>query len=91
MKRTQKSLIPWGKKIDLSTREESRTYVFPGGEQVKIDDPQFLIVSDNGHRIGCGAISHYVPYGWIDLWWVNKENRNVNFYCEKPDAPTNPV
>lgn len=80
MKPTSKSLIPYYEKIDLSSREEFRIYVFPGGEKVRIDNPQFLIISDNGHRIGCGEFSHYIPYGWIDLWWKNKKDGR-NFYC----------
>lgn len=86
MKPTNKSLLPYYKKIDLSSREDWREYRFPGGEVVRIENPQFLIVSDNGHRIGCGDISHYVPYGWIDLCWRNKTERTENFYCEKPEG-----
>ena len=82
MKPTEKSLIPYYEKIDLSKREEYRVYVFPNGEKVKIDNPQFLIISDNGHRIGAGEFSHYIPYGWIDLYWKNKTDRKDNFYCE---------
>ncbi len=84
MRPTDKSLIPYYKKIDLSEREEFRVYVFPSGDTVRIDSPQFLIISDNGHRIGCKDISHYVPYGWIDLWWKNQEEQQDNFYCENP-------
>lgn len=86
MEQTANSLIPYYKKIDLSAREEYRVYVFPGGEAVRIDNPQFLIISDNGHRIGAGEYSSYIPYGWIHLWWKNKENRSDNFYCENPDV-----
>lgn len=87
MEPTSKSLFPYYEKIDLSNREEYREYIFPGREIVHIDNPQFLIVSDNGHRIGCGEMSHYVPYGWIDLKWKNKEGRGDNFYCENPEEP----
>ena len=80
MKQTSKSLIDWGRKIDLSGKEDSRTYRFPGGEYVKIDLPQFLIVSDNGHRVLDGSgISHYIPYGWIELIWVSLGDRS--FLC----------
>lgn len=85
MKETEKSLIPYYKKIDLSEREEYRVYVFPGKEEIRLDSPQFLIISDNGHRVGLGEISHYVPYGWIDLYWKNKSGRKDNFFCENPD------
>lgn len=83
MKQTSKSLIPYYTKINLSDREDWREYIFPGGETVRIENPQFLIVSDNGHRIGCGELSHYVPYGWIDLIWKNKDGRTENFRCEE--------
>lgn len=83
MKQTSKSLLPYYTKINLSDREDWREYRFPGGEIVKIKNPQFLIVSDNGHRIGCGKVSHYIPYGWIDLTWQNKAGRTENFRCEE--------
>lgn len=84
MKETKRSLFPHYKKVDLSEREEYRVYEFPNGESIRIDDPQFLIVSDNGHRIYDGdGISHYIPYGWIHLWWINKPGHS--FYCENPD------
>jgi hypothetical protein len=86
MKETQNSLIPRGKKIDLSNRELIRTYVFPGGDKVIIENPQFLIISDNGHRIGAEGASHYIPYGWIHLWWVCHPERKDNFYCESPES-----
>lgn len=85
MEPTKNSLLPYYKKIDLSTKEVYREYRFPGDEIIHINDPQFLIVSDNGHRIGAGAVSFYIPYGWIELRWLNKSDREVNFYCEKPD------
>lgn len=82
MKETEKSLIPFYKKIDIKGKEKYRTYVFPGGEKVTIDYPEFLIVSDNGHRIydSCGY-SHYIPYGWIHLFWENVGDRS--FLCEE--------
>ncbi len=80
MKQTSKTLFPWAQKVDLSDKEERRTYRFSGGEFVVIDSPQFLIVSDNGHRLLDGhGTSHYVPYGWIELTWTNKGERS--FYC----------
>ena len=85
MKETKKSLIPYFKKISLSEKEEWREYQFPGGDIIHIDNPQFLIISDNGHRIGCNEMSHYIPYGWLALTWLNKSDRTQNFYCEKPD------
>jgi len=88
MKPTNKSLFPYYTKIDLSEREDWREYRFPGGETVRIENPQFLIVSDNGHRIGCGeggGLSYYIPYGWICLMWRNRGDRKENFYCENPE------
>ena len=82
MKQTAKSLIPYYKKIDISKWEKYRVYEFPNGEEVKIDSPEFLIVSDNGHRVGCAGASHYIPYGWIHLWWVNADDRKEHFFCE---------
>ena len=82
MKKTDKSLIPFYKKVDLSDKEISRTYIFPQGEKVVIERPQFLIVSDNGHRLyDQKGISHYVPYGWIHLFWENVGSRS--FICEE--------
>ena len=81
MKLTDKSLLPYYKKINLDGKEKSRTYIFPGGEEVIIIEPVFLIVSDNGHRLyDKFQISHYVPYGWIHLYWENYGDRS--FYCE---------
>ena len=81
---SNKHLFPFHTKIPLSEREEYRTYVFPGKEEVRIDNPQFLIVSDNGHRVfGEDGISHYIPHGWIHLYWKNKNDHT--FYCENPD------
>lgn len=58
--------------IDTEVR---RTYVFPGGDKVVIEDPQQLCVSENGHRVWDGKISHYVPKGWIHLFWETKPHQ----------------
>jgi len=53
---------------DISS-EEVRTYDF-GDNEVVIQDPQYLAVSDNGHRILDGnGTSHYVQFGWKHLYW----------------------
>ena len=58
--------------------ELERHYVFPGKEEIIIEHPKFIIVSDNGHRVFDGEISHYIPYGWIHLWWKNpKGNKQM--------------
>ncbi len=86
MRQTPRTLFPFYTKIDLIDKEVCRAYIFPGGEKVTIHNPQCLIVSDNGHRIqdACG-ISHYIPYGWIHLYWENKGERS--FYCEDNKPP----
>ena len=84
MKETEKSLIKFYEKIDISGKEEYRKYIFPGGDEVRIDDPEFLIVSDNGHRVfDANGYSHYVPYGWIHLYWKNIGDRS--FLCEEKE------
>jgi hypothetical protein len=85
MKPTKKSLFPFYKKTDISMEQE-RHYVFPGGDEVVIQAPQFIIVSDNGHRVFDGEISHYVPYGWVHLWWKNTPDmvdRGEGFFCQE--------
>lgn len=54
--------------VDISS-EQWRVYDF-GDHLVQIDGPKWLYVSDNGHRLVDGnQISHYVPMGWIHLYW----------------------
>lgn len=82
MKPTKKSLIPYYEKVDLSDNEEYRIYEFPSGAKICIDKPQFLIISDNGHRVyDAEKISHYIPYGWIHLYWKNIADKS--FLCEE--------
>ena len=84
MKHTPKSLIDWNRKIDLSDKETVRIYRFPGQEIVTINHPQFVIISDNGHRLlDADGVSHYVPYGWIELRWGNIGDRS--FACLDSD------
>jgi hypothetical protein len=79
MKQTERSLITWGKKIDL-THELYRVYEWPGGDKVRIERPLYLIVSDNGHRVvDSNYIAHYIPYGWIHLWWENDDKTEYQF------------
>lgn len=57
---------------DISS-EAKRTYVFPGGNEVTIDNPKYLSVSAGGHRLyDDSGTSHYVPKGWIHLKWMAK-------------------
>jgi hypothetical protein len=85
MKQTKNSLLAYGEKIDLSDKEEWREYRFPNGEIIHINNPQFLIVSDNGHRVVARVMSHYIPYGWIELKWKCKDGRGDNFICEEEE------
>jgi len=82
MKQTKHSLFPYYKEIDISM-EKYRVYVFSGGDEVRIDNPKFLIVSDNGHRVGDSVeVSHYIPYKWIHLYWENYSPEKGMFYCQ---------
>ena len=84
MRPTAKTLVPYYQEIDLTKRETERTYVFPGGDLVRLVAPKVLIVSDNGHRIvTADGVSHYIPYGWIHLWWTNHPERPEGFYCRE--------
>lgn len=53
---------------DISS-EKYRVYVFRDTE-VRIDLPQWLAVSENGHRVvDMAERSHYVPLGWVHVYW----------------------
>ena len=82
MKETSKSVIPWGREIDISV-EVYREYTWESGAKVRIDAPKTLLISDNGHRVGAADGSHYVPYGWIHLYWLNKDDRKHQFYYQR--------
>jgi len=85
MRETNKSLISWGKQIDIS-KEMFRVYVFPNKEEVKIEKPLYLIVSDNGHRVvDQNYIAHYIPYGWIHLYWENEDKKEFQFNHQRPN------
>lgn len=54
---------------DISS-EKYRTYVWDNGATVKIKNPLYLNVSNNGHRVfDLDGISHYVPNGWIHMYF----------------------
>jgi hypothetical protein len=56
---------------DISS-EAYREYTFADGK-VRIEQPAFLNVSENGHRVlDSNEVSHYVPLGWIHLEWKAK-------------------
>ncbi len=52
-----------------------RSYEFPSGYIVNIQKPQWLYVNKSGsHRLVDGeGISHYIPTGWLHLYWEVKE------------------
>jgi hypothetical protein len=59
--------------VDISS-EQFRSYVFPGNEIVRIENPLQLSVSASGHRLfDAQGISHYIPKGWIHLMWQAKD------------------
>jgi len=60
---------------DLSD-EEYRVYEFPKGEKVRITAPVKLNVSaSGGHRVlDAEGVSHYIPSGWIHLYWKVKQD-----------------
>jgi len=57
--------------VDISSEAE-RTYEFPKGNKVVIDNPLRLNVSKSGgHRLfDESGRSHYIPSGWIHLSWT---------------------
>lgn len=84
MKQTKHSLFPYYKEIDISP-ELYRVYVFPNDDQVRIDRPRTLVVSDNGHRVvDVDFIAHYIPYGWFHLYWETKDKEKFQFYYQRP-------
>ena len=85
MKQTKNSKLPFYKEINLVGKELWREYRFPGNEIVRIESPEVLIVSDNGHRIVTGVMSYYIPYGWISLRWENPTDRPESFFCRQSD------
>lgn len=60
--------------------EEFRTYVFDSGAEVTINKPSQLSISKSGgHRVlDLDGISHYIPSGWVHLFWKAKEG-DYNF------------
>ena len=49
--------------------EEWREYTFPGGDVIRVENPEYLNVSaSGGHRIRRGDDTQvYIPAGWICL------------------------
>lgn len=60
------------KKFTDISSEIFREYEFDS-KTIRIDQPQYLSVSDNGHRLFDGeGQSHYIPLGWLRLTWKAK-------------------
>jgi hypothetical protein len=59
------------------TDEKFRIYTFPGGDEVRIESPVSLSVSESGgHRvIDAAGVSHYVPPTWLHLRFEVKDGR----------------
>jgi hypothetical protein len=75
--KTTKDFINEGSKefIDIDS-EIKRVYRFPNYEDIIINYPLKLCVTENGHRIwDAYGTSHYIPTGWIHLAWEVKEGR----------------
>lgn len=53
----------------LDPQEKSRTYTFPGGELVKIDNVTHFLARDSGtHRLQTAdGKLHIVPVGWLHI------------------------
>ena len=68
--RCKNPILEWG---DLSD-EQFRVYVWPDGATIKLTAPLKLNVSkSSGHRVfTADGVSHYIPGGWIHIYWVVK-------------------
>ena len=55
--------------------ETFRIYRFPEDEYVLINEPRLLHVSrSGGHRVlDADNTSHYIPSGWIHLYWTTDD------------------
>jgi len=51
--------------------EKYRTYVWPNGFEVTINEPTHLNISESGgHRLlDNDGKSHYIPTGWVHIYW----------------------
>lgn len=61
--------------------ENFRVYVFPCGCKVVIDHPLKINISESGgHRIlDIDNIAHYIPSGWIHLFWETNDDIAFRF------------
>lgn len=52
----------------IKLTEKQRTYTFPGGDKVTLENVTELKVSESGnHRIKAGGKLHIIPVGWIHI------------------------
>lgn len=56
---------------DIIASEQYRKYIYPDGQELKINEPVALNVSSSGgHRVvDASGHSHYIPTGWRRLVW----------------------
>jgi hypothetical protein len=60
--------------FETINNEVYRTYTFPSGAIVKIEEPVKILRNERGHRlISADGTCHYVPVGWVHLQWKPKE------------------
>lgn len=72
-----------------------RCYIFPDGSEVRIEEPIKVGLKKkhrdwggNGHRlIDSRGVCHYVPPGWIHLYWVVKEGIVYEWWLGKREKP----
>jgi len=78
--KTSKDFINKGANYFINIDSElKRTYKFPNHASVVINNPLKLCVKPNGHRVwDAQNISHYIPSGWIHLFWEVKDGE-ANF------------
>lgn len=53
----------------IEVKDQNRTYVFPGGDKVQINNIESINVSSSGtHRINTkDGLKHIIPSGWIHI------------------------
>lgn len=56
--------------------ETYRVYIFEGGDELRIDEPALINISDSGgHRILTKHnVSFYIPYKWIAFFFETDDN-----------------
>ncbi|HYT43917.1 MAG TPA: hypothetical protein VEP90_16375 [Methylomirabilota bacterium] len=64
-------------KFDDISSEAVRTYEWPSGVKVIINEPLYLNVSKSGGQrlFDTSGTSHYIPSGWNHLFWTVKDGK----------------